>query len=106
MVGNSRVAADLASPQEGLSSISKQVFVRPGMISGQRQEILSFSTASRPGLGATSLLSNGYGGQILEVKRLRRGSVHSHPSSAQFNSSTRLHGVVLNSLRTVTNLPF
>jgi hypothetical protein len=55
----------------------------------------------------------GTGTVFLEIKRLEREAGHSPPSSAEVknggaicHSPTRLHGTVLNYLRSATNLPY
>jgi hypothetical protein len=76
---------------------------KSGFYFRQRQEILLYSTASRPALGPTHPPIQWVPGALsLGVKLPGREADHSSPSSdvknsaAIIHSSTRLHGVVLN----------
>jgi hypothetical protein len=73
-----------------------------------------FSTSSIPALGPPASYSMGAGALSPGVKRMGREADHSPPPSAEvkktlslyIHSPIRLHGVVLNQLRTRTALPF
>jgi hypothetical protein len=73
-----------------------------------------FSTSSRPAVGPTSLLSNGYKGAVSPGVKRQGVKLNTHlqlvPRSRKCGSihplPIRLHGVVLNYLSIGTTLPF